>query len=54
VRASEYWARFVVLALVVTLALPRFVAPLKKLTVPVGAGLAPSPLTNTENVTDEP
>jgi hypothetical protein len=44
----------VVLAVAVTLVLPRFVLPLKKVTVPVGPGVAPLPFTNTEKVAMEP
>ena len=42
------------LAVAVTLALPRFVLPLKNVTVPVGPGVAPLPFTSTEKVAMEP
>ena len=38
------------LAVAVTLALPRFVLPLKNVTVPVGPGVAPLPFTSTEKL----
>jgi hypothetical protein len=43
-----------VLAVAVTLVLPRFVLPLKNVTVPVGPGVAPLPFTNTEKVAMDP
>jgi hypothetical protein len=43
-----------VLAVAVTLALPRFVLPLKKVIVPVGLGVAPLLFTNAEKVAKEP